>query len=306
MGLEARHRGVRLALMESPRIPAFANSNAGGAAPAIEALREDRRFDLRTTAPNELQEALENALGDEPSTIVVAGGDGTVSTAASAVVGTPTALCILRSGTLNHFARRLGIPADPRKALEVAFTGETTRVDVGWVNDHLFLNTCVAGLYVAFVSRRDRLSPRIGYVASSLVAGVRTFSDFRSSNLDLEIEGRQRTYASALLFVGVGERDFRLPLAGEPIDAGKRGLHVIVANSLSRARLAMMIVRAPVRGIRPWPSGEPVDSFIVDSFHAALHRAVEQITVDGEILEISGELAFQREASALAVRVPAT
>ena len=48
--------------------------------------------------------------GDE--LLVVGGGDGTISAAASALAGSKTALGILPLGTLNHFARDLGIPTD--------------------------------------------------------------------------------------------------------------------------------------------------------------------------------------------------
>lgn len=290
--------------MESVRIPAFANPNAGGAAAAVKALRSDPRCDLRILPPDELQDALKAALARKPSTIILAGGDGTVSSAASAVVGTDTALCVLRAGTLNHFARRIGVPADPREALELAFTGDLSRVDVGWVNDHLFLNTCVAGIYVVFVNRREQLQPKIGYVASSLIAGARTFSDFAGHRMEVEIEGRQGTYLSAMLFVGVGERDFKIPMMGEPVDSGERGLHVVIAKPLSHARLAMMLLRAPVRGIPPWSTDASVDSFIVDDFRATFRRPTEKLTLDGEIVEFSGPLTFRREASAVAVRVP--
>lgn len=286
------------------RIPAFANPNAGGADSALKALRGDERFDLRVVSPDHLQEALKETIEQKPATIVIAGGDGTVSSAATVVVGTPTALCVLRAGTLNHFARRIGVTADPRKALDLAFSGNTSRVDVGWVNDRLFLNTCVFGLYVVFVSRRERLQPKIGYVASSLVAGLRTFSDFRSHRVDVEVEGSDRIYRSANIFVGVGEREFKIPLVGEPVESGERGLHVVVANPVSRTQLAMMLVRAPIRGIRRFPSDESVDSFIVDRFFVTLQRSTEQIALDGEIAGFSGQLSFRREASALSVRTP--
>lgn len=290
--------------MQGARLPAFANPFAGGADAAIKALRSDARIDLHITPPDELQSAVKEILQQNPATIVVAGGDGTVSSAASAVIGTQTALSILRAGTLNHFARRIGVPADPRKALDLAFTGNTTRVDVGLVNDHVFLNTCVVGLYVIFVKRREQLQPKIGYVASSLVAGMQTFADFRSHRMDVEIGGRECTYTSAILFVGVGERDFKIPLVGEPLDSGERGLHIVVAKPLSRAQLALMLVRAPVRGIQPWPTDDSVDSFIVDRFHATLHRSTEKIALDGEIVEFAGRLSFRSDPSALAVCVP--
>lgn len=291
--------------MESRPIPAFVNPRAGGAAAALEAIRADERFALREISPAELKGALEHDLKAKPTAIVVAGGDGTISTAASVVMGTSTALCVVRAGTLNHFARHIGVPADPRTALELAFTGENSLVDVGLVNDRSFLNTCVIGAYVHFVNRRDRFKPRLGYVASSVIAGFQTIADFRNQCLKVTFEETGRPYTSAVLFVGVGERDFRIPVMGEPKVTGQRGLHVVVADPMSRAQLTVMMVRAAVRGIRPWPSDDYVKNFIVDDFRVEMPRSNERIALDGEIVDISKQLSFRRMASALAVRVPA-
>ena len=62
--------------------------------------------------------------GDE--LVIVGGGDGTISAAASALVGTDTTLGILPLGTLNHFARDLGIPADVGEAVEAGFRHAAT------------------------------------------------------------------------------------------------------------------------------------------------------------------------------------
>ena len=56
-------------------------------------------------------------------TIVAAGGDGTVSAVASALVGTQAALGVLPLGTLNHFAKDVGIPLDLDAAVETIING---------------------------------------------------------------------------------------------------------------------------------------------------------------------------------------
>ena len=290
--------------MEKGRIPAFINPGAGGAAAALEALRSDRRVDIRQAPPDELKPLLRAALEDDPATIVVAGGDGTISLAASVLAGTRTALCVIRSGTLNHFARRIGVPEDPLEALDLAFSGGTARVDAGRVDGRLFLNTCVIGEYVRFVKRRDRVKPVAGYALSSLAAGVRTLADFRHDRVSIDFEGDERSYLSAILFVGVGERDFRVPPLGRPIENGRRGLHILVARPTSRARLTLMVARAAVHGIRPWPSEEHADTYIMNNFRVSLSEPDEDIALDGEIVSVDDRLDFRLDESALNVRVP--
>src|SRR5690348_16720276 len=91
--------------------------------------------------------------GDE--LLVVGGGDGTISAAASALVGTDTRLGILPLGTLNHFARDLGIPTDLDEAAQLIARGHVRRVDVGEMNGRIFINNSAIGLYPLMVVDRD-------------------------------------------------------------------------------------------------------------------------------------------------------
>src|SRR6185437_11967871 len=79
--------------------------------------------------------------------LIVGGGDGTIGAAASALAGTETTLGILPLGTLNHFARDLGIPSDLQEAAELIARKTDRRVDVGEMNDRIFINNSAIGLY---------------------------------------------------------------------------------------------------------------------------------------------------------------
>ncbi|MGE5600537.1 MAG: diacylglycerol/lipid kinase family protein, partial [Pseudomonadota bacterium] len=87
--------------------------------------------------------------------IVVGGGDGTISAAAGALAGTETSLGILPLGTLNHFARDLGIPMKLDEAAKVIAAGQTRVVDVAEVNGRTFINNSAIGLYPLMVIDRD-------------------------------------------------------------------------------------------------------------------------------------------------------
>jgi len=66
--------------------------------------------------------------------VVVAGGDGTVSQAAMALLGHPEAtLGILAMGSFNNIARGFGIPVTLDEALGVIGAGNASEVDAGWV-----------------------------------------------------------------------------------------------------------------------------------------------------------------------------
>jgi diacylglycerol kinase family enzyme len=88
--------------------------------------------------------------------IVVGGGDGSVRAAASVLAGSNLALGILPLGTLNHFARDLGLPLDLEAALRVVAAGRVGFVDVGEVNGRVFVNNSSLGIYPHLVVERER------------------------------------------------------------------------------------------------------------------------------------------------------
>ncbi len=94
------------------------------------------------------------------SIVVAAGGDGTVSSVAAAVVDSPAALGVLPLGTLNHFAKDLHIPLDLADAIRVVAAGHIGHVDVGQVNDRVFVNNSSIGLYPSIVEEREALRRR--------------------------------------------------------------------------------------------------------------------------------------------------
>jgi diacylglycerol kinase (ATP) len=116
--------------------PALADDPALLAADALRGALERRGLD---TAHRELAEGddlaeLARHGADTGHDIVVAGGDGTVSKAAEALVGHPEAtLGILAMGSFNNMARGFGIPVTLEEALDVIGKGSASEVDAGWV-----------------------------------------------------------------------------------------------------------------------------------------------------------------------------
>jgi diacylglycerol kinase (ATP) len=85
-------------------------------------------------------------VGDATS-VVVAGGDGTLGMVLRALAGTRTLVGLLPVGTYNNFARSLGIPDELDRAIEVVRTGRPRPVTLGRVNGTPFLEVAVAGLF---------------------------------------------------------------------------------------------------------------------------------------------------------------
>src|SRR6476660_6288186 len=105
---------------------------------------------------SELRAAMKQAVEGGCEILVAGGGDGTINTAAQAIIGRDVRLGVLPLGTLNHFAKDLGIPLELDDAAEIVLNGTHCRVDVGEVNGRIFLNNSSLGVYPAVVRLRER------------------------------------------------------------------------------------------------------------------------------------------------------
>lgn len=286
------------------RIPAIVNVASGSAEQAREALETAGTFDVRLVEPTNIANAVRQAVRDGARRVLVAGGDGTIATAAAALVDTPAELAVLPGGTLNHFARDLGISTIAAEALLLASKPACRGVDVGMVNGRIFLNTSSVGAYVRFVRVREALESRFGYRLASTIAAFRLLFTLRIAAVELEVDGRTRIYRTPLVFIGVGERELQLPSLGNRVHDGKRGLHVMVVRGRSRARLLAMALAAVARGVKAVSHTPEFDSFIVDRCTITLNQPRTVIALDGELVTLSTPLRYELRRDALTVVCP--
>jgi diacylglycerol kinase family enzyme len=229
----------------------------------------------------------------------VSGGDGTVAQAVAAAAGTPLEVAVLPGGTLNHFARDLGLPVDDlAAALEVAATGTPRTIDLGYVNDRAVLNTSSLGAYVNFVRMRERLERWLGYWLASVVAALRVWLAIRGFVVTFRTDdGAERRYHTPLLFVGVGERALARDDAedggvGARARDGRRALHVLVVRESRPARVAALAFGALARGVDAIARTDALDAFLVEECTVTLRRAWGRVSVDGELVRMKSPLRY--------------
>ena len=111
-------------------------------------------------------------LHESADAIVVCGGDGSISSAAPAVMESGLPLGIIPGGTANDLARTLSIPLDFEAAADLVIAGQTKRIDVGLVNGHAFFNVASIGLSSELAQKLDpeikKRFGRLGYAVAAL------------------------------------------------------------------------------------------------------------------------------------------
>ncbi len=283
-------------------IPAFVNPLAGNAEAARSALETAGGFDVRDVPPATLADRVRAAIADGARRVLIAGGDGSIASAAGALAGTGLDLAILPCGTLNHLAKDLSLPLDLEQAAQVAKIGHSIPVDAAVVNDRIFLNTSSVGAYVTFVRSREALERRFGYHLASVVAGARLLVRMRTFRVRLQVAGVAREYVTPLVFVGVGERELRLPSLGARVPGGRTGLHVMVVRRRSGARALALGLAAAARGVSAVSATPALDAFLVDSFR--IERRARSVSIDGEIVTMTPPLDYRHVPGHLRVVVP--
>ena len=127
----------------------------------------------------------------------VAGGDGSVAAAAAIALEHGLPLAVIPAGTLNHFARDVGLDG-PQDAADAVVNGSAVKVDVADVNGTPFLNTASIGAYPDMVQRRDDLAGRMGKWMAMTVAAAQVLR----SQAPVKLVINDRPLTVWIVFVG--------------------------------------------------------------------------------------------------------
>jgi len=235
--------------------------------------------------------------------LVVGGGDGTISAAASALAGTTTSLGILPLGTLNHFARDLGIPPKLEEAVALIAKRPERRVDVAEMNDRLFINNSSIGLYPLMVVDRDAQQRRLGRSKklAMIVASVRTLARFHHQRLTLAVNDEKEMIDTPLLFVGNNDYRVDIGAAGqrESIEDGR--LSVLVMRKKTRRGFIAATIRALLNRAR---DDDMVRIDGVTRLRVSSRRSMLPVSLDGEVVRATPPLDYKLRHQALRVIAP--
>jgi diacylglycerol kinase (ATP) len=120
------------------------------------------------------------AAAEGVETVIAAGGDGTQHAVAEALIHTQSVLGIIPLGTMNNVAHSLEIPEDIEGACAIIADGATTRIDVGMINGHIFMEVAGIGLEAAiFPAAEEVKSARFGSTLHGILLGLKTLFTFK-------------------------------------------------------------------------------------------------------------------------------
>lgn len=307
--------------MENPPLRLCVLVNAGGGSVLGRDLEPELReafeshgleADIRLLPGDELEAAARQALertgpGRHYDAVVAGGGDGTIGLVAGIMAGSGRAFGVLPLGTLNHFAKDLGLPQDLPGAVGVIAAQQLHTVDVAEVNGRVFVNNSSIGLYASMVADRDRQRRRSGWGKwpAMVLAFCRVVLRYPLRRVRVLAESEAgpwtRRYRTPLLFIGNNAYEVSLPRPGTRavLDDGK--LSMFIVRHRRPWGLLKVAARAMLGQLR---HGQDFESHTVTSVEIQSRSAWMRVSVDGEVVPMRPPLRYAIRPGALRVFAP--
>ena len=248
--------------------------------------------------------AVRRALDAGATVVVAGGGDGTVSTVAGALLDTGVPLGVLPLGTLNHFAKDLGLPVDLEQAVSVIGNGRRVRVDVGEVNGRAFINNSSIGIYPDIVVEREALRAR-GYrkwMAFAIGTG-RVLHRFPGVVVRVSTGGTAETFRTPFLFVANNEYQVEGISLGRRTSLDDGSLYAYVAPRQHARDLPKLAVSAILGRATRTPSLRAFAASELEVDTPGRRRL--RVALDGEVIYMATPLQYRICHGALQVMAPA-
>ena len=250
----------------------------------------------------QIVEFARRSMQGDAQTIVAGGGDGTINAIASALTGTAKTLGVLPLGTLNHFAKDLGIPLDLESAARTIIAGHSITIDVGEVNERIFLNNSSLGLYPRIVRHREQ-AQRLGHGKWPAFAWAALAILRRYPFIDVRLSAGGKELKTRTPFVFIGNNRYEM----ESFNVGRRArldageLSLYVTHRTDRLGLLLLGLRALFKRLR---RTEDFVATTLSEVWVETRHSRARVALDGEVAMLETPLHYRVRAGALRVIVP--
>jgi diacylglycerol kinase (ATP) len=255
--------------------------------------------------PVRLPETVREVLGDGSGyeTLILGGGDGSVSSVVDFLAHHDVTLGLLPLGTANDFARTLGIPPEVDGACDAIARGKVVDVDLGLAGENYYVNVASVGLGVgATRSLAPWVKKSVGPLAYP-VAAIKAFMTHEpfSARLVFPDGDREPVEHERLLQVAVGNGRF---YGGGMVVAPGSGID---DKSLDVYAIRLGRHRDLLGAARYLKSGDFIRNESVSQYRTARVRLETDpqlsVNIDGELVARTPQ-DFSVAANALKVLVP--
>jgi YegS/Rv2252/BmrU family lipid kinase len=120
--------------------------------------------------------------------VIVNGGDGTVNEVINGIIGSNTTLGIIPSGSINLFAREVGIPLNPLRACELIGKGEVKKIDLGKAGARYFLMMAGVGFDAHVIKEVEPSLKEIFGVAAFSIPLIKALLNYKPTKMSIQMD----------------------------------------------------------------------------------------------------------------------
>ncbi|MCK6417735.1 MAG: hypothetical protein L6Q57_02200 [Alphaproteobacteria bacterium] len=257
---------------------------------------------LHVLEPDELQRALRQYNRSNP--VLIGGGDGTIASAAAHFRKTSTPFGILPMGTMNLFARYLGIANDFEAAARLYPFASLQKVDTGNINGQMFLCNVMLGIApeLARVREENRGHTKIHHWLHWGHAVFKKLATARSTRLILTHKGSSKPWrGKALVIANNSYKPGSSPLDADAktLQQGELGVYLVNPHG---ALESVGLITKLMSG--QWQDDKTVEHFETKALVLESSNRETQIVVDGELRRMKYPLIVLADPQSLNVLVP--
>lgn len=235
--------------------------------------------------------------------MIAAGGDGTISGAAALALENGKTLGVLPAGTMNLFARALGIPADIREALHSIARGDVGLVDVATANGQAFVHQFNVGIHAQLVQIRNGMtySSRVGKMLASLRAiAAAALNPPRFDVNYTDASGTHTRTVSGIIVSNNPLDDGPMPVAGQ-LDSGRLGVYFAAPVTTPELIALFFDVLIGRWRANPQITEQECETLLL---HFPKRKKGAKAVIDGELVDLEQRVELKTLSRALQVLLP--
>lgn len=222
------------------------------------------------------------AVLDKTDLIVACGGDGTINEIINEIKERKFKIAIVPIGSGNGIARHFKIPLDISQSLDLILRHNYTFVDIGKVNESLFLGNVAFGIGADFIKNYHKIKNKglVGY----FLAFIKTIFSIKEKQFIIDIDGERIISTPLILIVSnTNQQGYNFTVTPKAkTDDGLLDMFIVENRSFFKNIINVFKI---VLGLNFYP-GKSIYKKI-ENLNITPQKPIKNIQIDGENLNVN-------------------
>jgi len=235
--------------------------------------------------------------------ILIAGGDGTLSSVINKVINFNIPVGILPLGTFNNFSKCLSISPNPEKAVDQIFAGKIANIDVAKINGRVILNNSSVGLYPKLVSYREesQVNLNLSKPTAMLISFIKAVFLFPLIRVSLISDGKKVKVKTSFVMVSNNKYELSFDKVGKRDSLNEGRLYVYLIKCKTRLCVIKVMFKALFDRLNQEKDFELIST---KEAEIQLRKKNIQVSSDGEVFRENSPLHYEICQGCLKIMVP--